>query len=59
MGVAVREFSDAHLREGLSRLVALVRDDAVQQRCRETATELFSLERGAAQYDAIYRELAA
>ncbi len=35
--------------QGLSRLVALVRDDAVQQRCRETALELFSLERGVGQ----------
>jgi glycosyltransferase involved in cell wall biosynthesis len=59
VGVAVRDFSDAHLREGLSRLVALVHGDGVQQRCRETALESFSLERGAAQYDAIYRELAA
>jgi glycosyltransferase involved in cell wall biosynthesis len=59
VGVALRDFSDADLREGIRRLVALVHDDAVQQRCRETALKLFSLERGAAQYDAIYRELAA
>jgi glycosyltransferase involved in cell wall biosynthesis len=59
VGVALRDFSDAHMRQGLSRLVALVRDDAVQQRCRETALESFSLERGAVQYDAIYREIAA
>jgi glycosyltransferase involved in cell wall biosynthesis len=59
VGVALRDFSDAHLRESLRRLVALVHDDAVQQRCRESALELFSLERGAAQYDAIYRELGA
>jgi glycosyltransferase involved in cell wall biosynthesis len=59
VGVAVRDFSDAHLRNALRRLVPLVRDDSVQQRCRKTALELFSLERGAADYDAIYRELAA
>ena len=59
VGVAVRDFSDAQLRDGLERLVALVQDEAVQQRCREAALELFSLERGAASYDAIYRELAA
>jgi glycosyltransferase involved in cell wall biosynthesis len=59
VGVALRDFSDAHMRQGLSRLVALVRDDAVQQRCREAALESFSLERGAVQYDAIYREIAA
>jgi hypothetical protein len=55
----VRDFSDDHLREGLRRLIALVRDETVQHRCRETAEELFSLEGGIASYDAIYRDLGA
>jgi glycosyltransferase involved in cell wall biosynthesis len=59
VGVAVRDFSDSELREKLKRLIALVQDETVQQLCRETAVELFSLERGAANYDAMYRELAA
>ncbi|HZC37358.1 MAG TPA: glycosyltransferase [Sphingomicrobium sp.] len=59
VGVAVRDFSDAHLRESLSRLVTLARDETVQQRCRDAALELFSLERGTASYDAIYREMDA
>ena len=59
VGVALRDFSDGHLREALGRLIALVHDETVEHRCRETALELFSLGRGAAQYDAIYRELAA
>src|SRR5206468_9419391 len=57
VGIAVRDFSDGHLREGMRRLVALVRDENVQQRCRETAVELFSLAQGVAGYEAIYREL--
>lgn len=59
VGVAVTDFSDAHLREDLGRLVDLVREEGVQQRCRNAAEEVFSLERGVASYDAIYRELGA
>jgi glycogen synthase len=59
VGVAVRDFSDAHLRDGLRRLVALVRDQSIQQRCRETAVELFSLDGGIASYDTIYRDVGA
>ncbi|MEO8453812.1 MAG: glycosyltransferase [Sphingomicrobium sp.] len=59
VGVAVADFSNDHLRDGLGRLVELVRDEGVQQRCRNAALELFSLERGVASYDAIYRALGA
>jgi glycosyltransferase involved in cell wall biosynthesis len=59
VGVALPDFSDAALRHNLGRFVALVGDKGVQQRCRNTAEELFSLERGVASYDAIYRELGA
>jgi glycosyltransferase involved in cell wall biosynthesis len=59
VGVALADFSDGGLRENLGRLVALAREGGVQQRCRNTAEEVFSLERGVASYDAIYRELGA
>ena len=46
VGVALADFSDATLRENLGRLVALVRGEGVQQRCRNTALELFSARAG-------------
>ena len=59
VGVALRDFGDDYLREGLRRLVDVARDSSIQQRCRATADELFSLQSGIAKYDAIYRSLGA
>ena len=59
VGVAVRDFSDQELGDGVNRLIALAGNKSVQQRCRDTALELFSLERGVESYRAIYRELGA
>jgi len=43
----------------VDHLIQLTKEDGIQQRCRDVATELFSLDRGVAQYDAIYRNLTA
>jgi glycosyltransferase involved in cell wall biosynthesis len=58
VGVALDNFSDGTLRAGVRRLVELAGKPGTQERCRETALELFSLDRGVAAYNAIYDELA-
>ena len=57
VGVVVRDFSKQTLVEGMKKLVQLVQNPETARRCRETATRLFSLETGAAQYREIYRRL--
>ena len=57
VGVALRDFSDEAILEGGSRLIALTRDPDLQQRCRQAAVELFSLDGGVASYAAIYDRL--
>lgn len=57
VGVALDGFSDEEMREGARKLIALVRQPDIQQRCRETATELFSIDGGVTAYAAIYERL--
>jgi glycosyltransferase involved in cell wall biosynthesis len=57
VGLALRGFSDAELRKGIDGVVKLTEQSGVQERCRQAAVDLFSLERGVAAYDAIYRGL--
>lgn len=59
VGVALSDFAEVPMRNAIRRLVALTLDPAIQQRCRDTALKLFSLDQGVAAYDAIYCELAA
>jgi glycosyltransferase involved in cell wall biosynthesis len=59
VGVALTGFSEAELRSGIEQLVALVDEPATAQRCRETAEEFFSRDRGARSYAAIYDVLAS
>jgi len=58
VGVAVDGFTGAELSEGVDRLIALARDPAVRERCRQVALDLFSLDAGVAAYAGIYGELA-
>jgi glycosyltransferase involved in cell wall biosynthesis len=58
VGVALPGFSDDEIRAGLRRLIQLTSEPGIQQRCRDAAGELFSLDRGVAEYDSIYRRLA-
>jgi glycosyltransferase involved in cell wall biosynthesis len=58
VGVALPGFSDDEIRAGLHRLIQLTSEPGIQQRCRDAAGELFSLDRGVAEYDSIYRRLA-
>jgi glycosyltransferase involved in cell wall biosynthesis len=57
VGVAARGFSDASLATSVQRLLDLLGEPAVQNRCRNTAVELFSIDRGVAAYEEIYRSL--
>lgn len=57
VGIALRGFSEDELRSGVRRLIGLIGDPDVQDRCRQTATEIFSLERGVAAYEAVYEAL--
>jgi glycosyltransferase involved in cell wall biosynthesis len=58
VGVAVREFSEEALSSAVDRLIGLPDDPELQQRCRATALDLYSLDRGVAAYDEIYRAMA-
>ena len=58
VGVALSDFSDSTMRKGVARLIALTRDPSTQKRCRDVATSRFSLEGGAASYDAVYTAFA-
>lgn len=57
VGVALRDFSEDSLREGVRRLLALSRSEEVRRRCVEVARRYFSLDQGVLAYDRIYREL--
>ncbi|HEU5286299.1 MAG TPA: glycosyltransferase, partial [Sphingomicrobium sp.] len=59
VGVAVESLDEAVLRAGVARLVALTRDRDTPGRCRTAAEELFSLDRGVAEYRRIYDSLLA
>ncbi len=57
VGVAATGISDAALATATHRLFQLLQEPGLQQRCRTTAEQMFSLDRGAAAYDEIYRSL--
>lgn len=57
VGVALGDFSEQSLRVGAHRLIELALEPGMQERCRQTAMELFSLEEGVAAYNHIYRQL--
>jgi glycosyltransferase involved in cell wall biosynthesis len=58
VGVALDGFDDAQLDVGLRRLFELLAEPDIGQRCSAVARKLFSLDDGAAHYQAIYESLA-
>ena len=58
VGVAVDRFDDDALRNGVGALIALCREEGLQQRCRAAAERHFSLADGVSSYRNIYRGLA-
>lgn len=57
VGVTLDDFSEADHNRSADRLLALLRDSELKQRCRDVATERFSLDRGVSAYAGIYRVL--
>lgn len=59
VGVALSNFSDEEISTGVDRLIGLTKEADIQQRCRNTALALYSLESGIAAYERIYTELGS
>ena len=59
VGVAVDAFDPAALDAGLSRLLALVQEPGVRERCVAAAHRHFSLDEGVKRYRAVYNALDA
>ncbi len=57
VGLALGDFSEVAMRDAIVRLLQLVREPGIQQRCRQVALRYFSLEQGVKAYDQIYQEL--
>ncbi len=57
VGVVVRDFSEAGLRQAARDLLALSDEQGLQQRCRAVASRLFALDQGVQSYAAIYETL--
>jgi glycosyltransferase involved in cell wall biosynthesis len=58
VGVVLRDFSEAEMRLAMARLIALAKEDGIEERCASVAHRLFSLEDGVAAYRSVYRRLA-
>lgn len=59
VGVALRDFSAADLAAAVDRLLALLAETDIRERCVATAQDLFSLEMGVTAYGSIYASLVA
>lgn len=57
VGVVLGDFSEAAMRDAITRLLQLAREPGIQQRCRQVALRYFSLEMGVQRYTDIYCEL--
>lgn len=57
VGVVVRENSDVEMARAAAELGALLGDPGLAGRCRDAAEDWFSLDKGAARYDRLYRQL--
>lgn len=57
VGVAVDAFDPASLQVGLHRLLALLEEPDIRERCVATAHKYFSLDEGVQRYAAVYRSL--
>jgi glycosyltransferase involved in cell wall biosynthesis len=58
VGVVVDDDDTATLRAAAAELAELLRDPGVADRCRRAAEDYFSLDKGVAQYDELYRASA-
>lgn len=58
VGIVLRNFTQSEMRDGVSRLIALSREEDIHERCVAAARAFFSLGDGVAAYRGIYRQLA-
>ena len=56
-GVAINQFDRDTLSSALAQIIDLSQQNGIAQRCRDAAEETYSLDRGVAVYDEIYRRL--
>lgn len=56
-GIVLKGLEPRDKSEGVDRLLELAADPEVPRRCREAAERYFSLEKGVASYDELYRSL--
>ena len=59
VGIVLRGLGDREMERALEGLDGMIRDSAVEARCRETAERLFDLESGCQKYAALYGRLTA
>jgi len=57
VGIALKSFDEASMNVGLHRLLGLVADPAMRDRCVAAARRHFSLDEGVARYRSIYERL--
>ena len=58
VGVAMEQFDASTMRDAIDRLLKLTQVPNIHDRCREVASQYFSLEKGVRAYEQIYRELS-
>ena len=57
VGVAIHSFEPEALAAGLQRLLALLGEPDIHERCVDAARRNFSLEHGVSRYTSIYQRL--
>lgn len=57
VGIVLRDFTEAAMRDAVASLLDLARQPDIRQRCRQVAQKFFSLESGIQRYMDIYHEL--
>ncbi len=58
VGVVISEITAETLVRGVDALLALAHEDGIRERCRAAAAKHFSLEKGVAAYEEIYRGIS-
>jgi glycosyltransferase involved in cell wall biosynthesis len=58
-GICIEEFSPEAFDMAFQQMRELLQEEGLAERCRQTAEQYFSLEKGIADYDRIYRELVS
>lgn len=57
VGIALQDFDEATLEKAAERLLALLNEPGISERCVATAKKHFSLDEGVTRYNAIYKSL--